>query len=188
MLDTQSTLDALLDWVRTHYFGKYRGSIVETEDPTNRGRLKVKVPDVLGPDTTVWAMPSVPYAGEGVGFKFFPPPDTNVWIEFEKGDISYPIWTGFFWADGEMPQEADTGDNVKLLQTENITVRIDDEAGEIVIKSASGTSITLTDIINADGNGSTIEISAASIDLDAGATVQVGTVSVNVNNGSLTVD
>ncbi len=188
MLDSQSTLDALLDWVRTHYFGKYRGSIVDTEDPTSRGRLKVKVPDVLGPDLAVWARPCVPYAGDGIGFKFFPPPNTGVWIEFEKGDISYPIWTGFFWADSEMPAEADTGDNVKLLQTENLTIRIDDASNEIVIRSAAGTSITLTDVITQDGSGTTIEISSSGISMDAGATVQVGAVSVNINNGSLTVE
>ena len=40
-------------------------------DPTSRGRLKVKVPAVLG-DVEVWAMPCVPYAGDGVGFYVCP--------------------------------------------------------------------------------------------------------------------
>ena len=57
----------LIDWVRSRYFGKYRGTVTDNADPTSRGRLKVNVPAVLG-DLEVWAMPCVPYAGDGVGF------------------------------------------------------------------------------------------------------------------------
>ena len=53
------------------------------------------VPAVFGGDKeTAWALPSVPYAGNGVGFVFIPPIGTNVWIEFENGDPDTPIWSG----------------------------------------------------------------------------------------------
>ena len=41
-------LGLLLDWARSRYFGKYRGEVVANGDETKRGRLKVKVPAVLG--------------------------------------------------------------------------------------------------------------------------------------------
>ena len=37
MLDSQSTLDALLDWVRTHYFGKYRAASSIPKTPPAAG-------------------------------------------------------------------------------------------------------------------------------------------------------
>ena len=32
----------------------------------------------------------------------------GVWIEFEGGDVSYPIWVGCYWHDGEQPSDATT--------------------------------------------------------------------------------
>src|SRR2546427_1710363 len=90
---------ALLEYLRTHYFGKYRGTVSDNDDPTARGRIKLKVPAILG-DLEVWAMPCVPYAGDQVGFYSLPPAGAAVWVEFEGGDPSYAIWAGCFWADG----------------------------------------------------------------------------------------
>src|SRR5262245_31334879 len=35
--------ELLLTWIKGHFFGKYRGTVSDNADPTNRGRLKVKV-------------------------------------------------------------------------------------------------------------------------------------------------
>ena len=40
----------------------------------------------------------VPYAGPKVGFVMLPEVGSGVWIEFEGGDVSYPIWTGMLLA------------------------------------------------------------------------------------------
>jgi hypothetical protein len=42
-------------------------------------------------------LPCTPYARPNVGFYAIPPIGANVWIEFEGGDPSYPIWSGGFW-------------------------------------------------------------------------------------------
>ena len=44
-------------------------------------------------------MPCVPYAGDAGRLYMLPEPGTGVWVEFEAGDPSYPIWSGCFWAD-----------------------------------------------------------------------------------------
>ena len=51
-------------------------------------------------------MPCVPYAGPNVGFAFLPEMGSGVWIEFEGGDVSYPIWVGGYWREGEFPADA----------------------------------------------------------------------------------
>ena len=73
----QNVLEQLLDYVRSRYFGKYRAVVTDNADPTSRGRLQVRVPAVLG-DLAVWAMPCVPYAGDGVGFYSLPEPGAGV--------------------------------------------------------------------------------------------------------------
>ena len=59
-------LELLQNHVINRKFGKYRGLVVDNNDPTNRGRLQVSVPAVLY-DVHVWAMPCVPYAGPRYG-------------------------------------------------------------------------------------------------------------------------
>jgi hypothetical protein len=88
------------------FWGKYRARVDDNDDPYKLGRLKLKVPDVFGSNTSGWALPSFPYAsaglepGSGVGLFLIPPKDAWVWAEFEHGDPERPLWTGcFFPAD-----------------------------------------------------------------------------------------
>lgn len=76
-------------------FGKYRGVVVDSQDPQGRGRLTARVPAVLGDVVSGWASPCVPYTGADAGSLIVPPPGTTVWIEFEAGDISLPIYSGW---------------------------------------------------------------------------------------------
>src|SRR4029434_1227565 len=134
----------LLTWVRGHFFGKYRGTVSDNADATNRGRLKVRVPSILG-SVECWAMPCVPYAGKSVGFYSLPEPGTGIWVEFEAGDPSYPIWSGCFWADNALADPR--GGPIKIWKTEKLTVRIDDDNDELKLETTSGSKVTLaTDI------------------------------------------
>ena len=63
------------------------------------------VPEVLGEIPSGWALPCAPYAGTARGFFAVPPIGAGVWIEFEAGDVSRPIWTGGWWATGEVPMD-----------------------------------------------------------------------------------
>lgn len=105
------------------YWGKYRGRVTNNLDPLQLGRLQVSCPSVLGDGTLSWAMPSVPYAGAGVGFFMLPPRQANVWVEFEGGDPDYPIWTGCFWGLGEIPARPAIAET-KLLKVEGITLTL----------------------------------------------------------------
>jgi hypothetical protein len=91
---------------RQPFWGKYRARVSDNTDPYKLGRLKLKIPDVLGQKESGWALPAFPLAaagttpGGGVGLFLIPPQDAWVWAEFEHGDPDKPIWTGcFFPAD-----------------------------------------------------------------------------------------
>ncbi len=106
------------------FFGKYRGKVENNVDPLMMGRLIVLVP-ALTPDPLNWAMPCVPYAGRNVGFFALPPIAANVWVEFENGDLDYPIWTGCFWGVGEVPTKQALP-TTKVIKTETVTFEIND--------------------------------------------------------------
>lgn len=163
---------AILEYLRSHYFGKYRGTVSDNDDPTSRARLKVQVPSVLG-SLEVWAMPCVPYAGKDVGFYSLPPQQSGVWVEFEGGDPSYPIWTGCFWADDELPDSG--GPDVKIWQTDSLTVRLDDSADELLLQNGSDSKTTYADEVTTESGDASLVVG------DDGGT------SVNINDGALEV-
>ena len=81
---TDPDLDRLMEELESHLFGKYRGKVVDNNDPDKRGSVRVVVPAVMG-EKELWALPCVPYAGPDVGFFAIPPVDASVWVEFENG-------------------------------------------------------------------------------------------------------
>ncbi len=105
------------------FYGKYRGKVLDNVDPEILGRILANVAAV--PVSVLnWAMPCVPYAGFQVGFYTMPPIGANVWIEYEGGDPNFPIWSGCFWAEGELPLEAPP--DTKVFKTEFITMILND--------------------------------------------------------------
>mgnify|MGYP001160580806 CR=1 len=176
----------LLDWVKSRYFGKYRGTVVDNADATKRGRLKVKVPAVL--DTLeVWAVPCVPYAGDQVGLFAMPPAGAGVWVEFEGGDPSYPIWVGCFWGDNQAPQGGDPA--IKMWKTDAITLTLDDTSDEARLENSSNASVTMTsDVVTVAGQGKhTVASSAVTSEAGGKGKLEVQVASVRINSGTFEV-
>lgn len=119
------------------FYGKYRGSVSDNRDPLGQGRIQALVPEILYTVPTGWAVPCMPYAGPKVGFFAIPPVDAGVWIEFEAGDISRPIWVGGWWGsnDGPVtPRGSIDGPEAKLLRTETgMFIMLDDGAETVTV-------------------------------------------------------
>ena len=129
-----NTIEQLVEHVRSRFYGKYRGKVTDATDSEKKGRLKVSVPAVLG-ELEAWAMPCVPYTGENAGHYMIPEVDAGVWVEFEGGDPSYPIWVGGFWADSDTPKQVkgkDPDPAVKVLRTSSGLVMSLDDAAQII--------------------------------------------------------
>ena len=150
----------------TRHFGKYRGTVANTIDPEFRARLQAIVPDVLGTQPTTWAMPAAPYAGLGAGFVALPPVGAGVWIEFERGDPDFPIWSGSWWGSaGELPASAmQPGVNqITLVTPGKHAVVISDApgpAGGVSLRTTSGARITVSEagIVIDNGKGASITL------------------------------
>jgi uncharacterized protein involved in type VI secretion and phage assembly len=177
--------ELILSWIRSHYFGKYRGVVTDTNDPTTRGRLKVRIPSVLG-SLEVWAMPCVPYAGTDAGFFTLPETGTGVWLEFEAGDPSYPVWSGFFWGDGDLPDEAASA-VTKVWKTSSVTIVIDDDAEQLTIDNGTGSIAVASDItLKVDAGNLSVAGSAVSAQCAKGK-IEASNSGVSINDDAFTV-
>jgi len=156
----------------TQYFGKYQGKVENNIDPEQRGRLMVSVAAVTGSGTLNWALPSVPFAGNGVGFWAIPPVGANVWVEYEGGDSDRPIWSGCFWGIGEAPATPALAELV-VLKTSTCTLTLNDlpVVGGVTIETKSGMTIKLgvKDIEITTGMGATIKLEGPKVTINNGA-------------------
>jgi uncharacterized protein involved in type VI secretion and phage assembly len=156
----------ILERVRNRFYGKYRGTVTDIDADTLR--IKAKVPAVLGQQKTGWCMPCVPYAGSNVGFAFLPEEGTGVWIEFEGGDVSYPIWTGCYWRTDEQPEDATP--TVKAIVTKSgHKILLDDDRETITIADPNNTITLESSGITLERQGKKVVISDAKVDVNDGS-------------------
>jgi len=161
------------------FYGKYRGTVSNNKDPLMVGRICAKVPDVLGDKESTWALPCMPFGGKGMGFFAIPSEGAGVWIEFEQGDLDYPIWSGCWWdSSSEIPTDLMTPPYQKLM-----------------IVTEGGQSITLDDTSGVEGikletfGGQKIVVTATGIEINNGngAVIKLSGNQVTINNGALEV-
>jgi hypothetical protein len=164
---TEELLTRLLERVENRYFGKYRGFVVDNADPQLRGRLRVQVPSIFGPDVvTGWALPCAPYGGAvDQGLFFVPEVEAGVWVEFEAGNLEYPVWVGTFWAqpggksevpkpnkvDGTEETDVQNPPTRKIIKTlTGHTIQLEDKDGEemLLVVEAKNSHVV---VMNKDG-------------------------------------
>lgn len=176
-------------WTVDRFYGKYEGVVTDVADPKKIGRIRAKVPAVLGEQLdSGWALPCVPAGGgKERGMLFLPQVGDTVWIEFAAGDVSRPIWVGTFWGapdstggsddlGSETGPEAPTGDDGK-----------DASATLSVLKTKSGHELTLDDdgevVLLANGNGK----SSLRFEKNGGVVITAETIKLGASAGEKVV-
>ena len=146
-------------------WGKYRAKVVDNVDLLFLGRIQVELA-ILPGAVLNWCMPCVPYAGARVGFYAVPPIKANVWVEFEGGDINFPIWVGAFWGPGETPMAGAEPPNpmVKILKTQFMSFVLNDtlEVGGATLECLPG-AVTTPLKMTFDSTGVTITAPPATL-------------------------
>ena len=114
----------------TRFPGVYRGIVAAVGDPLGKGRVKLQVPQILGDSVTDWAWGSysagVETADPNVGM--------GVWVQFEGGDPSYPLWSNKFDSSGSVDyiqlntERAEGSTEIGML-----TWSVEDETPEVVV-------------------------------------------------------
>jgi uncharacterized protein involved in type VI secretion and phage assembly len=154
------------------HLGRYRAQVVDVDDPKGLGRVRVTVPEVLGKVETGWALPAFAASGDGSGIYAVPPVGAGVWVEFEAGDPSLPVWAGGWFAEGDVPGDA-TPNKLVIKTPAGHTITLDDGSGTVEIADSGGAKI----LLGSDG----IALSKGS------QKVTVGSSSVSINDGALEV-
>jgi hypothetical protein len=74
------------------FYGVYRGVVFDNKDPNSLNRLRLNIPQVFATVPTGWSWPTNP-AGVRTSL---PEIGQGVWVMFEGGDPSFPMWMGVF--------------------------------------------------------------------------------------------
>jgi hypothetical protein len=174
-------------FVEGRFYGKYRGVVKRNVDSEHLGRICAEVLDVLGKgEMTTWAIPCLPLTGsaqELSGMYMVPPIDTNVWIEFEHGDVNYPIWTGCYWTKDQVPKAALEQKPEKppiLLQSigqNSIMIGGDPNTGITI--SCGAANLPASPKITLDPTGITLSVGPCKI--------KISSASVSINDGALEI-
>lgn len=138
------------------YFGKYRAKVVDVKDPRQKGRIRVQIPTLLGTGISQWCEPCTPIGYDNGGDLAVPKLNDTVWVEFEEGNVSKPIYVGNFWSAMKTPlndQNYDT--DTRVINWDKCTITMKND--EMVITGGSSV-VTIND--------SGIKLNGTKIDLN----------------------
>jgi len=130
--------------------GLYVGKVVDNNDPSKKGRLKINVPMIYGSipvEDLPWADPCFPYGYHDSGIFFIPEIGSLVTVMLLNGNVYHPVWLGVIFRENDnvVPQEAKKSyPNRKIIKTKVGYIMMDDENDYIEIKHRNGSSITLS--------------------------------------------
>ena len=132
------------------YFGKYTGIVKDNGDDEKRGHLQLSVPALFPPAELVLARAALPF-----GYYFVPENEAKVWVEFEGGESTLPLWTGLQYVPGEWPAAAQADPPQKRVIETPAGHRIvfNDTAGSEAIEITEGKT---GHVLTLDANGITL--------------------------------
>ena len=214
----EETVVRLARQVAERRYGKYRGFVADNEDPEKRGRLKLRVPSVLGSQDSDWALPCLPFGGaQAQGFFSVPEANAQVWVEFEEGDVNRPIWVGTFWmAQADVPSAAaisppttrlfvtpkghtlqfddkDDAEQILLRHPKEATLVIDKD-GAVALTDAKGAKLTLDasaeELRAEDSNGNKLTMSSSGIVAEDanGNKIEMASSGINVKGQQIVIE
>ncbi len=166
------------------------GIVTNVNDPDSLGRVKLKFPWLDDTQESDWAWVAAPGAGSSRGLLFTPEVNDQMLVAFEQGDLNRPFVIGGLWnSQDALPLTAISNGKVQnrgiKLRAGHAIEFVEDEGsnkGAIIIKTANGHSITISDTdkkieikstkhtITMDDNSGAVTVNAqTSLELKSGA-------------------
>lgn len=133
------------------FYSTYRGYVTKNDDPLGMNRVKVCVPEVRG--IILWALPKGQQGSFNSGIKWLTPKiGDTVWVSFEGGDISKPIWEYYGWASGETPIELDDKDVIGFKSPNGNIIILDETDGHLDVYIQGDITIHSPGIVDISSN------------------------------------
>lgn len=131
------------------FFGLYRGIVIDNEDPELRGRVRIQVP-AIGHRTAgdvplgLYSLPcsdglSVGASGKVHGTFITPEVGDQVWVMFEKGLPTNPVYLGGWIHENPPENEFKGNPKIRGLRTESgHVIKLNDDDASITIAKGDG--------------------------------------------------
>jgi uncharacterized protein involved in type VI secretion and phage assembly len=179
------------------FFGVYVGVVLDNQDPSQLGRVVVRVPAVFGAKSGgQWARVAVPRAGAQRGTWLIPDVSDEVLVAFEAGAADRPYVIGSLWGSGYAPPEQMAPGNplTSIVSAAGTRITIDDRVGQLGVRLATpaGQSVTLDDadgtITIDSGSGSTIVVTPGGVEITCAGKLKVSASTAEITAASLQLD
>jgi hypothetical protein len=170
------------------YFGIYAAAVTANDD--GGGVLQVKVPSLFPNGEAVAARPALPY-----GVLFLPEVGSKVWVQFEGGEPTLPVWTGVHQLDDEWDTDpAPPAARVLRSRTDQRVV-LDDTSGSEGVSvlhggKAHAVRLDAAGVVVEHDAGHRLTLSSSSVTIEVGqakVVVETGTVTISLGASSLEV-
>ena len=143
------------------FYSFYRAIVTNNEDPNNLNSLEVAIPDIQG-GIIIWALPLCQHGGLKTGFKYLVPEIGDiVFVTFEYGNPSKPLWTYSGFGLGQMPDELKSKNVMGFITPNGNRILLDDSKGTLNIQVSGNVNIKSTKgivSVNDGKNGEIIKI------------------------------
>ena len=112
------------------YYSIYRGIVVDNNDTEKHmNRIKVCCPEVMGGIIT-WAYAKGQHGSINNGFKYLAPKVGDiVFVTFEFGDPTKPLWEYHGWGLQQVPDPLDGPNKMGIITPEGNLMVLDDDNG-----------------------------------------------------------
>ena len=161
-------LNKFVKGLKIDYSCFYRGIVVDNFDPERKGRVKVRIPQIYGVDTKTqyfvpsssipWAVCAISPAGNDSG-TFLPPNiGDTVFVTFEGGDPSHPMYFGGIYTVRREDTEGETkgvssakvyNNKIAPVIVNDLPLEVTSGTERVLYKSLKGAIIYIDD---KDGN------------------------------------
>lgn len=129
------------------FYSIYRGMVMDNNDPNHMNSLQVAIPEIQG-GIIVWALPFGQHGGLKTGFKYLAPEiGDTVYIMFEYGNPSKPLWTYHGFGLEQIPEELDDPNKMGIITPNGNLVILDETSGELKVFTEGNITIKSNKVI-----------------------------------------
>ena len=146
------------------YYSFYEGAVYDNKDPEYLGRVKLVCPAVYGDAVfNDWVYSKGSFGGKDKGLYAIPDKGDPIWVEFQTGDPSYPVWT---YGHTDTKSKIASGKDILILQYDKCKLTFDRKAKTVTTETDKGkTVLSDKDFIVSLGGADQLTVTKLGIEL-----------------------